>query len=240
MQWASSNVEDSLGTLNIKSVIPQGGSKAVHQISVQLSNVDTSNPNEIKVTDEYTLDEITTTAQMLAFGVEENKEQGDCYFVKGKVSKLYALRPRGSTLYKQVLQNRVNNKVPVKELKPIEPSKVMQNYSTALEVNFIPPACVDSKRKNAEWDGLSKRARASDVSEVRTKVIKAFTQKEHLTLKEIIGFCQSNTNDIKELLGKLTVFHRKGPLKNYYELKPEYKSSSSSNSNSSSGNNTMS
>jgi hypothetical protein len=227
-KWTSGNAGDSLGTLNITSVIPNPGAKPVHQISVNLSNVSTLNPDKITMTNEYTLDEIPTSSQMMGFGYDSKEDK---YFVKGKVSKLYALRPKGMA-YRQVIRNRNEASQTKKELQKVTASQINQNSTSALEVDFIPPAYVDAKRKAESESSSSKRpSRASEgIEDVRRKVIEAFSRKEQLTLKELLSYTQSSQTDVKELLKTYAKFHSKGPLKNFYELKPEYKTSTSSSS----------
>ena len=66
-----------------------------------------------------------------------------------------------------------------------------------------------------------------DVKELRASMFQAFEKKEKLTFKEVLSFCQTASGkDLKLLLKDYAIFHAKGIYRNYWELKPEYRSQS--------------
>jgi hypothetical protein len=84
------------------------------------------------------------------------------------------------------------------------------------EVDFIAP--IHNKKSK-----VSKRGRDFDQSDLNSKVLAAFSETEHLTLKELATYCKCTDADVKDLLEIYAKYNKAGKFKNYYELKPEFK-----------------
>jgi hypothetical protein len=67
-----------------------------------------------------------------------------------------------------------------------------------------------------------------DKIELRSKILQAFTEKERYTIKELMLECHgvpglSGEKDVRELLEEFDNRVAKGPYKNYYKLKGEFR-----------------
>jgi hypothetical protein len=70
---------------------------------------------------------------------------------------------------------------------------------------------------------------------VRDAVLASFNKAGRLRLKQLIASTHYPEKSLKPVLDHYAIFHRKGPYRGYYELKPEYQAASSSQSASSPG-----
>mmetsp|Transcript_15328 Transcript_15328/g.23080 ORF Transcript_15328/g.23080 Transcript_15328/m.23080 type:complete len:258 (-) Transcript_15328:156-929(-) len=220
-KWSSAKADETLGALKMTTIPPQSaGRPSTYRLDVQLLD-DNNESGDKTYTDEYTLDEVPLGPQLVAFEFDKNEHK---FSVKGKVSKRYNLKPRSTEQYQQVLRNRYvasekrhqSREVADKDL------VVLSNFESR-SVDFIPPPYVDAKRR--EESGSNKRVKpvVSDEKEIRQRMIEAFASTEYLTFKQINTVCRASEADLREVLRKYADYHSKGPLKNYYALKPQYR-----------------
>jgi hypothetical protein len=222
-KWEEMSPGETLGTLNIASIMSQG--KAVPNLTVQLKEEDNLSPEEIVIADEYTMEETPSSSSMLALDYNEEKER---FSIKGRISKRYTFKAKQNEKYQQIIRNRTSAAQQVKQAKRADNAQTLLSAFEPKNVDFIPPAYVDDRKRNSEMNsGGGKRAKGVvDPAEIRQGVISAFGKREHLTFKEIKTFCRSAPEtDLRDLLKQYCVFQSKGPLKNYYSLKPEYRAS---------------
>lgn len=222
-KWDEISPGETLGTLNISTQMIQG--KAVPKLSVQLKEDENVKLEEILIADEYTMDETPTSNSLLALDYDQEKDR---FSIKGRISKRYTLKAKQTEKYQQIIRNRTSVAHQVKQAKRIDNEQTILSAFEPKNVEFIPPAYVDDRKKTNEMNSSSKRAKGSvDPAEIRQGIIASFAKRDHLTFKEIKTFCRSALeSDLRDLLKQYCVFQSKGPLKNYYSLKPEYRSNS--------------
>lgn len=222
-KWETCQTGETLGTLNISGSMKEG--KLQHQLTIKLKEEENLKLEEIIIADEYTMDEtsISNQQQIIAFDYDENKQR---FSIKGRISKRYTLRAKQNEKYQQIIRNRTNAAQQVKQAKMIDNAETILSSFEPKQIDFIPPAYVDDRKRNSEIAATTKKGRGggADISEVRQSMISAFGLRDYLTFKEIKSCCRSAAeSDLRELLRQYTVYHQKGPLKNYYALKPEYR-----------------
>lgn len=243
-KWRTAQPGESLGSLSIDSIpsnVP--GKKNRSKVSIQLRNDTPSNSGasdqsiENPVVTEFTLDEIQnlkgTSSNMMVFDSNEGREK---FSVKGHVTTFWSLTPKDNEQYRQALKARqLNASTRNHSVKSIASKTVFEQANKVQEVGFVPPAYVADRRK--ELSGVSgapiRRSRGEkptekEVNELKHKLLEVFGKREFLTFKEINGYCQAYESDLRDLVKKYCVYHSKGSLKTYYELKAEYKGKMSS------------
>ena len=204
---------DVIGNLQIATRrIP--GKPAEHELSVQLSF--NSEPEE------FVMVELPSERQLMVFESNEDK-----FKIKGKITKSYNFNPRDSEAYRRSKRERLEAAASIKQTQKLEIEDVQPGLRSAMDVDFIPPAYVEN-RKAALLSGTGqKRPRSElDSRDIRNKILETFDGTERLTLKQLNSACHASEKELKDQLKLYAIFHSKGPYRNYWELKPEYKGSS--------------
>ena len=236
--WRSAQPGESLGSLSIESVPPSApGKKSRNKVSINLRSdiaedshdVDNSHVKIPRVT-EFTLDE---TQQMKGSSsnlvVFDSTDYQDNFSVKGHVTTTWSLTPKDTEQYRQAVKNRqLKATTKTHSVKAVDPKTVFDSANKVQEVGFKPPAYVTDRNRTIDGVGLVRRNRGEKASEkemreLKRKLLEVFAEREFLTFKEMNGYCQAYEPDLRELVKKYCVYHTKGSLKTYYELKPEYK-----------------
>lgn len=205
---------DIVGSLQLTATAAGGSGP---QVGVQISF---NGPTE-----EFHLTELPAGPDVIAFAASQDK-----FKVKGKVSKTYNMNPKDTDAYRKLCRERRAHEGKANETQTLKMEDVLGHSSAPKEVDFIPPVYVDAKRNAAaQMGGSNKRQRGTnetDSRDVRNKLLQAFSLRERLTLREIHGVCQVPEAQLKEQLKTYAVFNSKGIYKNYWELKPEFKTNS--------------
>lgn len=240
--WKSSQCGESLGSLAIESVpsnVP--GKKPRSKVSIQLrsdiGDIGGENSMDVDTTDkppaitEFTLDEIqsmkSASSNMVVF---DSNETQDSFSLKGHVSTFWSLTPKDNEQYRQAVKSRqLNASTKIHSVKAIDSKAVFEHSNKIQEVGFKPPAYVTSNRPDLDQTGLGmkrprgEKATEKELKELKKKLLEVFGKREHLTFKEINGYCRAYESDLRDMVKKYCDYHIRGALKNYYELKPEYK-----------------
>ena len=224
-KWRRAASNETLGTLKVTSVPSQHGNPPSHRLSVNLVTDNSGNSEAAVTTEEFTIDEVPSGPQIYAF---EHDKVSNRFSVKGRVSKRYNLKPKLNEKYRQVVRNRLTAaSVHAHQIKVTDNQVAKIGSFGSKEVDFIPPAYVDARKRDSEASG-NKRSKgivsgAGDMKEIRKRMLRAFASQEHLTFKEINSACQATESELRELLKQYAVYHNKGSLKNHYQLKAEYR-----------------
>lgn len=222
-QWETQGQDgDIVGKLQIATVAVPGRVEPAHQISVQVS----VGGEDSGAVEEFVLAEIPLGSQVLAFDSNPETER---FKIRGKVGKSYNMNPRDDEAYRRAIRERTNNLNNVKEVKSLSAAVAQANAAAVRDIDFIPPRYAEAKQIAAQSGTSLKRQRAEvDGKDVRSRVLQAFSERDRLTLKELLSMTQAPERDIKEQLKNLADFHSKGPYRNFWELKLEYRAGSSS------------
>lgn len=219
-KWAEAGNNEILGTLTITSTPAQSGKPSSHKLSVKLVEDDSS---ESTTAGEYTIDELPTGPQIYAF---EHDKTGNSFSIKGRVSKKYNLRPRLNSEYHKNLRMKTLKASQTHQISSVDSAEAMiKNQGRSGEVDFIPPIHADARKRDTDSTGRrTKGTTGADTGDVRQRMLNAFAQNEHLTLKELNSICRSNEKELRKLLDQYAIYHSKGKLKTHWQLKEEYRS----------------
>lgn len=139
--------------------------------------------------------------------------------IEGRVDKEFYMKPVMNDEYRQVMSKRreaaSRPKRTIQMVTDIhEPTKLglikhhrEQDLIRAQKARIVP----DERRE---------RLPKKDVMDI---LFKAFERMPHWNFTGLVQLCQQPTVYLKEILGEIAVYNKRGPYKNLYELKPEYK-----------------
>ena len=221
-KWANNDNGDTLGTLSVMTT-SEANKKLVVKLTEEDQQISTENSKQATSVTDFVLEEFTGGLTFIPFLKNENS---GAYEVKGHISKQFVLKPRGDDKYRDFVRQRtLLASSRARTTKELDPSVIHAGLPISSEVDFIPPVYADTKRKLAEQRlNPSKKIKSTgDTKDLKSKMFQAFEKKDRLTFKEIISFCQSNEKEMKDQLKDYALYHSKGPYKNYWELKPEYR-----------------
>lgn len=88
---------------------------------------------------------------------------------------------------------------------------------TTFKNDTIKKSMIDENRRVAD-----KRERLEE-DIVRDRIFNRFRVAQYLTFKELNEFCQQPDQWLKECLNKVAIYHTSGKEKNYWSLKPDFK-----------------
>lgn len=242
-KWATADHDDILGQLKI-TLKSTGPSKPPNkQLSVILNNNtgDTSN----SVPSNYTLEEVTTLKgcddNFIAFSSDKSNGDGEGYYMDGKVTKNLILKPQNNSEYRQLVRDRSLSKiVNRKQVQEADFSAIELAASQSNNVDFISAEKIELKRK-LQLEKLSSGAKrssvhslangASEVDLIKSRIFEAFDKNSKLQMKDIIIGCgdiHSLTKEktIKDVLETYAKYISRGPFRQFWELKPEFKNNS--------------
>ena len=80
---------------------------------------------------------------------------------------------------------------------------------------FVPPVHANKE----------KMEKNRDISELTQDLFEAMSKNGRMTMKELCTLCRCSNTDLKPVLDKYCIYHKKGQYKMFYELKTEYKNS---------------
>ena len=162
--------------------------------------------------DDFIVEELPGGPQLYAFNYDEESKS---FAVSGKVTKNCNLMPENANAFGNLQialgeqREEERRRVKVLDRKMLEvtadPSKT---------VPFIPPILVEKKKKFQA---------GSDRTEVMENIFAAFKKDEHLTLKDLMQYCSCPEQELKQLVKDFCDYNSKGKLKNFYQLKKEFR-----------------
>ncbi|CAI5947447.1 unnamed protein product [Closterium sp. NIES-65] len=149
--------------------------------------------------------------------------------LEGKVEHKFDMQPpSGDRGYRQMLQTR--------EKKWNTPKRKLQMYDPGAAGPRLPmPGTVSNVKRKASTTPTWQQAAAARAAEkeskrvrmsrdvVEAKLFALFEERPHWTLKHLTDATQQPQQFLKEVLGDMCVYNKRGPNQGLYELKPEYK-----------------
>ena len=181
-----------------------------------------------KGVNEYVVDERQGGLHVVPF--LQNEDVGN-FSLKGAISKQMTLNPVESNKYSFEMRQRSILAAKRDRVTKSFDASLQVGIPIAREVDFIPPVNRESRRA-AEKKSAKRMKLSSEKSEaakdIKSKMLRAFSTRDKWTLNELKTCCQvTSDSDLKPLLADYATYFSKGPYKNFYELKPEYKVQSS-------------
>jgi len=230
-RWSQKNDGDNLGSLNIGSLDGNGLKKVVIKLNNEgnHNNDGTSEENAHNMINEYVVDELSSSLQLVPFLQNEDNQT---FSIKGSITKHCTLKPRGDEKYREFLRDRTANASKrERTTKELDPEAMQLGVAPSRSVDFIPPVSSEGKRRGSEMRNAPGKRRKEDIDmkDLRSTMFQAFEKSNTLTMKELTTFCQTAEKDLKPLLRDYAMFHSKGELRNFWELKQEFRNQSVGN-----------
>lgn len=144
---------------------------------------------------------------------------GKALALEGRVEQKCELKPVYNEQYREVMQRRndVANR-------PKRTVKVVDSLTDNIKMGLIPHVSEHEmlmKRKRRYEPELRKERLPRE--EVMDMLFRAFERIPHWQFKNLVDHTQQPATYLKEILGEIAIYNTRGPYKNLYELRPEYK-----------------
>jgi len=143
---------------------------------------------------------------------------GQALLVEGKVEQECHLKPVLNEQYRDVMRRR--NEVANKPKRTIQVVDA-QGATVPGFVKHVSEHQVRAKERR-RYEPELRRERLPKV-EVMDILFRAFERIPHWTLKGLVDHTQQPTTYLRDILSEIAIHNNRGPYKNLYELKPEYK-----------------
>lgn len=145
----------------------------------------------------------------------------EALMIRGKVEQECQLKPILNEEYREIMKQRN-----IESNRPRRSVQVVDSGSAGIQVGLIPHVneteLLLKKKRKFEPELRKERLPRAEVMDL---VFKAFEKFAHWTLKGLVEHTQQPTSYLKEVLAEICIFNKRGPYKNLFELKPEYKKS---------------
>lgn len=143
---------------------------------------------------------------------------GRALMVEGRVEQECQLKPVLSEQYREVMRRRDEA-----ANKPKRSIKVVESATESL-LGMVPHVreqeMLLKKKKRYEPELRKERLPKEEVTDI---LFRAFERIPHWTFKALVDHCQQPSSYLKDILSEIAIYNGRGPYKNLYELKPEYK-----------------
>lgn len=144
---------------------------------------------------------------------------GRALLVEGKVEQECQLKPVLNEQYREVMRQRNET-----ANRPKRSIQVVDSVSDTIQMGLIPhvseAAMLAARKRKFEPDQKRERLPKDEVMDM---LFRAFERLPHWTFKALVDHTQQPSAYLKDILGEIAIYNTRGPYKNLYELKPEYK-----------------
>ena len=144
---------------------------------------------------------------------------GRAMMIEGRVDKEFYMKPVLNEEYRKVMHQRNEEasrpKRSIQVVDSVEGGHRLEVLKHIREFDLL-------KAKKARTTPDEKRERLPR-QEVMDMLFRAFERMPHWNFKGLLEQTQQPTVYLKEILAEIAVYNKRGPYKNLYELKPEYK-----------------
>lgn len=223
--WADAKQDEVLGSLMVglkPSTKTQAKQQPVKQMIIRL---DPNRPNHHTIPEQYTLDEVKTSAAtddntVLAFNVDPTTKE---FSIEGTVTKSMLMKPPLSSEYHSVVQRRSMALANRREVAVADPHELEKAAKQSCTIEFLSSVRGDLKRKAS-----SKTSTELDSASLRSRMFEAFALEERQPFDAILAMCRDVTGftreqDLRDLLDKYALYHSKGPYRGLWELKSQFR-----------------
>lgn len=167
---------------------------------------------------EYELKFVKSQQKMHLFS--ETSVDGRATAIEGRVEQECHMKPQLNDEYRAMLLQRT-----VEANRPRRTVQLVDNRSSAVQVGLIPhvrEADLLARRRQRMGEPDQRRERLPE-TEVMNQLFKAFEQYPLWSLRGLSEQTQQPVVHVREVLSKIANYITRGPNKNLYELKPEFK-----------------
>lgn len=199
------------GTVRIYEQLPN---KQV-QVSMHLSN----DPRLSDLPKDYDLSFVRNAKPNSAFSEKEGNNHS--LEIEGKIEQECLVKPIINDTYKQLVKERN-----VKSNQPKRTIQYLDQERTDVKYGVLAPVSENIllTKKKQKFSSEHKRERLPR-AELLDLLFTAFEKYPRWTLKGLVNYSKQPVVYLKELLNEISVYNKRGPFKNTFELKPEYQAS---------------
>lgn len=139
--------------------------------------------------------------------------------IEGRVDKEFYMKPVLNDEYRSVMQKRNEE-----ASRPKRSVQIVEDVQAGRRIDIVKPVSEVELLKRDKMKNIpdEKRERLPK-NEVMDMLFRAFEAIPHWNFKGLVEQTQQPTVYLKEILSEIAVYNQRGPYKNLYELKPEYK-----------------
>lgn len=167
---------------------------------------------------EYELKFVKSQQKMHLFS--ETLQDGRATAIEGRVEQECHMKPQLNDEYRAMLLQRT-----VEANRPRRTVQLVDSRTSAVQVGLIPhvrESDLLARRRQRLGEPEQRRERLPE-QEVMNLLFKAFEQYPLWSLRGISEHTQQPVVHVREILSKIANYITRGPNKNLYELKPEFK-----------------
>ncbi len=144
---------------------------------------------------------------------------GRAMMIEGRVDKEFYMKPVLNDEYRQVMQKRN-----VEASKPKRSIQVVGSVEGGRRLGIIGHVREQKLLQAQKARTLPEERRERlPKGEVTDMLFGAFERMPHWNFQGLVEYTKQPTVYLKEILNEIAVYNKRGPFKNLYELKPEYK-----------------
>lgn len=144
---------------------------------------------------------------------------GRAVMVEGKVEQECQLKPVLNEQYRDIMRKRNEH-----ANKPKRSVQMVDSTTDHIQMGLIPHVSeyemLMKKKRRYEPELRKERLPREEVLDI---LFRAFERLPHWTFKALVDHTQQPSSYLKDLLGEIAIYNTRGPYKNLYELRPEYK-----------------
>jgi transcription initiation factor TFIIF subunit beta len=154
----------------------------------------------------------------------ESQNDGQITSIEGKVEQECHLNPVLNDDYRHMLQQRT-----VEANRPRRTVQVVDSHAGNVQIGLVQHSReadlvkMYSRPRSGDGSQLDNRRERLPEAEVLNLIFKAFERYPLWTLKSITDYTHQPTSYVRDLLNRVAIYNTRGPNKNMYELRPEYK-----------------
>lgn len=146
--------------------------------------------------------------------------EGRATTIEGRVEQECHLKPQFNDEYRAMLQHRT-----VEANRPRRTVQFVDSKSERVQVGLVPHVREQDllNRRRARLIEPDQRRERLPETDVMNMLFRAFEQYPLWTLRGLAEHTQQPVVHVREILSKIANYNTRGPNKNLYELKPEFK-----------------
>ncbi|CEG37117.1 transcription initiation factor iif subunit beta-like [Plasmopara halstedii] len=214
------NVQESelmLGSIKLENKSVLGRRKGM--LTVNPSTLEEDIPTEYRV-------EISETPLKLkVFSLDGSGRMA----IEGTVKNSCTIMALRNDQYSKMCKKRlIKSMVKTRIVQPLEDLPRVKKARIQFTIEKAEAEGEEDDTDSRLWEKSDKKIKMSK-DELKNLVFHHFEERDYWPLKELNYHCRQPESLLKEILKEICVYHRKGPNKSCYELKPQYKDGVSSN-----------
>ncbi|GAB9468476.1 hypothetical protein Gpo141_00005792 [Globisporangium polare] len=208
------NVQESemmLGSIKLEKGSSLGKRKGL--LTVNQSTVEDGIPTEYRV-------EISETPLKLKVFSQDGSGR---MAIEGTVKNSCTIMAQRNDEYSKMCKQRlIKSMVKTRIVQPLEDLPRVKKARIQFTIEKADADGEDETGDSKLSDKIDKKVKMSK-DELKNLVFHHFEERDYWPLKELNYHCRQPESFLKEVLKEICVYHRKGPNKSCYELKPQYK-----------------